>query len=192
MDIEAVRKPVVYLYPEKEQDIHVKVNFKGNITHSYPKYSTEKGWNITAQPDGMLIDKNTGKSYPYLFWEGKSLFRYTLNEGFVVERNQTVDFLDEKLEEMGLNRREATDFITYWMPHLEQNKYNLIHFSTDEYTGNAPMEITPAPESLIRIFMVYKPLDAPIEIPKQQLTKVERKGFTVVEWGGKKAENVLN
>ncbi len=31
---------------------------------------------------------------------------------------------------------------------------------------------------------VIMPLDEPIEIPEQELTPMERTGFTVVEWGG--------
>lgn len=192
MDIESVRKPIIYLYPEQEQDINVQVHFNGTLTHTYPKYPSSTGWNIKAQPDGMLTDNTTGKAYSYLFWEGISPFKYSLDEGFVVKGEDIANFLDEKLEVLGLNRREATDFITYWLPELEKNTFNLIHFSTDEYSENAPLEITPTPETLIRVFMVYKPLEAEINIPAQQLTKATRKGYTVVEWGGKRAKQVLN
>lgn len=186
LNIDAVRKPIIYLYPEQAQDINVKVLFKGDLTHTYPKYPKE-GWSVHATPDGMLTDKKSGKQYSYLFWEGESDFQYTLDKGFIVKSDDVANFLDDKLAILGLNRKEATDFITYWLPELEKNPYNLIHFSTDEYAENAPLEITPAPESLIRVFMVYRPLDAPTDIPEQSLEKAARKGYTVVEWGGKKA-----
>lgn len=192
IDVNAVRKPIIYLYPEQTQDINVKVAFKGAFTHTYPKYNEQTGWNVQAQPDGMLLDKATGKSYSYLFWEGESDFKYNLNEGFVIAGTETADFLDNQLAHLGLNRREATDFITYWLPELEKNPYNLIHFSTNEYTQNAPLNITPTPETLIRVFMVYQPLNAPIDIPQQELSAVKRKGYTVVEWGGKKASMPQN
>ena len=32
--------------------------------------------------------------------------------------------------------------------------------------------------------MDFKGLDEPIKVKEQQLTKVERNGFTIVEWGG--------
>lgn len=192
MDVETVRKPVIYLYPTQEQVINVKVDFKGKLTHTYPKYNPSTGWNVQAQPDGMLTDLANGKSYSYLFWEGESAYEYNLNEGFVVKSEETADFLDEKLELLGLNRKEATDFVSYWLPELEKNPYNLIHFSTKEYSQNAPLQITPTPETLIRIFMVYKPLDELMEIPTQKLVKANRKGYTIVEWGGKKASNWLN
>lgn len=192
IDPNAVRKPVIYLYPETAQDINVKVHFEGDLTHTYPKYNASTGWNVTASPDGMLTDHKSGKAFSYLFWEGQSSFQYTLNEGFVVAGENIADFLDDKLALMGLNRREATDFVSYWLPELEKNAFNLIHFATEEYTQNAALEITPAPETLIRVFMVYKPLENSIDIPAQQLQKRSRKGYTVVEWGGKQASQYLN
>jgi len=32
--------------------------------------------------------------------------------------------------------------------------------------------------------MVYKAVDSPVEILRQQLGHFERKGFSVLEWGG--------
>jgi len=37
---------------------------------------------------------------------------------------------------------------------------------------------------MIRIFLTIKKLDRPINIKEQKLLSVERKGFTVIEWGG--------
>ena len=47
-----------------------------------------------------------------------------------------------------------------------------------------PLEITPSPDTIIRVLMEYKVIDNNISINEQVLTKAERKGFTVVEWGG--------
>lgn len=192
IDLNAVRKPVIYLYPTKTQATNVKVHFKGELTHTYPKYPAATGWNVTAEPNGMLTDHASGKQFSYLFWEGNSDFQYTLDKGFVVKGEYSADFLDEQLAIMGLNRKEATDFVSYWLPELEKNPYNLIHFSTTEYQQNAPLEITPAPETLIRVFMVYRPLQSPIKIAAQSIKPIQRQGYTVVEWGGKKATNFIN
>lgn len=54
----------------------------------------------------------------------------------------------------------------------------------DEINKNMPLEITPNPNTVIRVLMTYKGLDKPIKIKEQNLTTVERNGFTVVEWGG--------
>ncbi|MBQ3947251.1 MAG: hypothetical protein II656_01920 [Ruminococcus sp.] len=67
---------------------------------------------------------------------------------------------------------------------MEHNKYNLISFQGEAYTNSAKLDITPAPDSICRIFMTYVPLEAPVDIETQPLESFERKGFTVVEWGG--------
>ena len=47
-----------------------------------------------------------------------------------------------------------------------------------------PIEITPSPNTMIRIQMDYKPLKEIINIKEQRLEKTKREGFTMVEWGG--------
>ena len=49
------------------------------------------------------------------------------------------------------------------------------------------MEITPVPDSILRVHMVFKRIEEPVEIREQTLKPFTRKGFTVVEWGGSRA-----
>lgn len=67
---------------------------------------------------------------------------------------------------------------------MNKNKYNLISFKEKEYTDLAKLNISPSPDSILRVFMVFKPLDNEIEVQKQELETFNREGFTVVEWGG--------
>ena len=67
---------------------------------------------------------------------------------------------------------------------MQDNEYNVISFNTDAYVGNSSLEITPAPDSLLRVFMTYYSSDTPIEIEPQEFDDFERNGFTVIEWGG--------
>ena len=179
----AATKPIIYLYPEKKMDITVKLGNLKDVTTIYPKYNN--GWNVTAYPSGKLIDKNTGRSLYSLYWEGKNFPIKDVTEGFVVKGEDTIDFLEEKLEILGLNEREAEEFIIYWLPQMEHNKYNFIRFADkDEIDKYMPLEITPKPDTVIRILMEFKPLDKKIEVKEQKLTKIERIGYTAVEWGG--------
>lgn len=178
----APEKPVIYLYPEEETEVSVKLDFDGELTSTYPAY--ENGWNVIAQPDGTLTDPETGREYYCLFWEGISYADYDLSKGFVVAGEDTESFLEDALKKLGLTHKEANEFIIYWLPRMEDNAYNLISFQGAAYTESAVLTIDPAPDTLLRVFMVFKPLDAPVEIPAQELTAPERKGFTAVEWGG--------
>jgi hypothetical protein len=72
----------------------------------------------------------------------------------------------------------------YWYPKLQEYPYVQITFAGEDYSQGAPLKITPKPDSFLRVFMVAKPLDVPIQIEPQTLEKFERKGFSVVEWGG--------
>ncbi len=180
-DPNAAYKPVIYLYPEGETDVSVKLILDGKLTCTYPAYNT--GWNVTATPDGTLTDAK-GQTYNYLYWEGETNTRWDMTEGFCVKGEDTAAFLEKALAKLGLNRREANEFIVYWLPLMEQNTYNIISFQTDSYTDAAQLQIDPAPDTLIRVFMAWKAADAFVDLPEQELIAPERTGFTVVEWGG--------
>ena len=177
-------KPVIYLYPETETDVHVELDFNGELTCTYPAY--ENGWNVTATPDGTLTDE-TGREYYALYWEGVTDTAFDLSAGFCVAGNDTAAFLEEKLAALGLTDREANEFIMYWLPKMQENAYNLVSFQFETYTETAELTVSPEPDTVIRVYMVYKPLDKDIEIPEQILPETPaRNGFTVVEWGGTK------
>jgi hypothetical protein len=93
--------------------------------------------------------------------------------------------LEEKLAELGLTEREADEFIVYWLPKLEANKYNYIRFDANEVLDKyMKLNVSPKPDTVIRIAMNYKALDAPIDVVEQKIETPARNGFTVVEWGG--------
>lgn len=174
-------KPVIYLYPEEEIEVSVKLDFNGNLLFTYPKYND--GWKVRALPDGTLFDEN-GNEYSYLFWEGVSNVEYDMSEGFVIKGEDTAEFLRKTLAEMGLTPREYNEFIVYWLPRMQNNPYNLITFQDKAYTDNAVLDINPSPDSILRVFMAFKALEEPIEIQEPEIVPFERKGFCVVEWGG--------
>ena len=175
-------KPVIYLYPEEQADVCVQLTLDGKLTSSYPSYSD--AWNVTAYPDGTLTDKVSGREYYCLYWEGELNTEYDFSVGTVVRGEDTAEFLEDALKKLGLTEREANEFIIYWLPQMEANKYNLISFQSDAYTDAAVLNITPTPDTVIRVFMAWKELDAPIEVTPQEFTAPDRIGFTVVEWGG--------
>ncbi len=183
-EMDGMAKPIIYFYPEDTTELVVKLKLDGHLTHSYPKYKDQ--WTVTAHPDGTLIDEN-GQEYYALYWEGENSHPFTLNEGNVVRGENTVAFLESSLKTLGLNRREANEFIMYWLPRMENNAFNLIHFSTNEYEEMAQLDIEPKPETLIRVMMVFEPLKTAVTIQEQNLDALSktRNGFTVVEWGGK-------
>lgn len=61
---------------------------------------------------------------------------------------------------------------------------SLYNVAGDEYENKAKLLITPKPDSILRVILVFKPLKKYIEIEPQELKPFTREGFTVVEWGG--------
>ncbi|MDO5481092.1 MAG: hypothetical protein Q4F60_01975, partial [Candidatus Saccharibacteria bacterium] len=178
-------KPIIYLYPEKETEVSVRLGAPEKLTSSYPKYAD--GWNVIAYPDGTLIDKSTGNKLYSLYWEGQDSTRdFNRTTGFIVRGTDTIKFLEEKLDILGLNYKEREEFIVYWLPKLEANKYNYIYFETkEEIDTEMPLDFSVQPDTIIRIRMAFEGLDEYKEVEEQSLTPApERKGFTVVEWGG--------
>ena len=180
-EVDANEKPVIYLYPETETRVTVKLDLSGELTCAYPAY--DGGWVVTAAPDGTLTDEH-GQTYNYLYWEGEGTEAYDFSKGFCVAGSDTAAFLEDALDRLGLTRREANEFLVYWLPRMQDNPYNLIAFQQEAYTESAKLTVSPQPDSVLRVFMAWKPLARPVDVPAQILPGFERRGFTLVEWGG--------
>ena len=178
-------KPIIYLYPEAPTLCSVKVTLNGELTCTYPAHG-EHGWqDFTAYPDGTLVFPD-GKEYYALYWEGIQHADWDFSKGFCVRGEDTAAFLEWALEAQGLTAREAGEFIIYWLPLMQDNAYNVISFQTTAYTDGALLDIEPAPDSLLRVFMAYYATDTAVDIEPQTFEGFDRHGFTVVEWGGSK------
>ncbi len=176
-------KPVIYLYPTEDTLCSVSMELNGRFTCTYPDYGTEGWQNFVASPDGTLTFPD-GKEYYCLYWEGVTEKALDLSRGACVRGEDTAAYLEWALAEMGLTAREANEFIIYWLPQLQENAYNLISFQGKAYTDAAKLNVTPAPDSVLRVYMVAKPLSEPIDVEPQEFEPFVREGFTVVEWGG--------
>lgn len=175
-------KPILYLYPEKETTVTVTFDKPNNLTTTYPKY--KDSWVVTAHPNGDLYDKNN-KYYYGLYWEENLNHRVNFNEGFYVESDDAIEFLESKLSYIGLNDKERNEFIMYWLPILERNGKNLVYFElTKERDSYSKLNITPKVDSILRLAIHVKKVNNKVNIKEQKLTTFNRVGFTAVEWGG--------
>lgn len=178
-----LKKPIIYLYPTATTSISVQLQKPENFTTTYPLYGD--GWRVTAQPDGKLSDAS-GKQYYALYWEGKDTSPHDFSTGFYVTKDTAAHVLEKQLTKIGLNSRERNEFMIYWLPVLRDIGQSVIHFRlTDELQSQNKLTISPAPDSLLRVAMDIKPVRRPVVLPAQKLDSFERKGFAVVEWGGR-------
>ena len=188
------KKPVLYLYPSTTTDLSVSLDYKGTLTYTYPTPQTQADgrvtWQVTASPNGDITDA-TGRYYPSLFWEGEEPTAFAQDEGFIVDADAATGFLEETLSVLGLDQREAAEFITFWGPRIAERGRALVTFATDEYARRAVYRFTDTssgaeivPETFIRVYVVIGEVPQ-TPVPEQELAPAPaRTGFTAVEWGG--------
>jgi hypothetical protein len=181
------KKPVIYLYPEQETDISVRLELPGELTYTYPAY--EDGWDIQASPDGTL--KHNGNEYNYLFWESTqnlSTNAVDFTKGAFVEGENLTSFLEVSLTQFGFTSKEMADFITYWAPIMKDNPNLYICFVYNEACDAfAELSVTPQPHVLARFYMLWMPIEKgafPVSVEPLEIPTIDRSGFVVLEWGG--------
>lgn len=169
-----------YFYPEEAADITVRLERAEDLNWAYPAYG--EGWRFTAHPDGTLTEG--GRTFYSLYREENGKTGWPMEEGFCVAGDETAAFLEDAAGQLGLTPRETQDLILRFGPQMADNRWNLICFHV---VGMEP-DITPAPDAAIRIVMIWKSLEEPVEIDPQVLTAPRRPGFTAVELGGGRIE----
>jgi hypothetical protein len=173
-------KPNIYLYPETETDLSVKLDLVkgGEIVVSIPDYGD--GWNVKVTPDGMIDDK-----YEFLFYESFTPDFYQYSSGWTVDAQEFEVFFTENLKQYGFQGREIKDFIDWWIPRLEKTGCFFVHPQLDDIISKTiKLNISQTPDSVQRLFYVLrKAPGCDAEIKDVPIKPFERKGFTVMEWG---------
>lgn len=174
-------KPVIYLYPTKTTTVHVSV--AADVTTSDPAYNG--GWTVTASPWGKLTDN--GSTYSSLYWEGYGVNGFPpITEGTVVSRAQVQQLLSSQAHALGLNATEDSAFVAFWSAKIPATPYVEVSWLTTAPLSRVlPLTVTPAPTTVIRVFVVMHGETTDVAVPPEILpAPPQRRGFTLVEWGG--------
>ncbi len=177
-------KPVIYLYPEKETDLHVEVKPNVGFTKTIPQY--KDGWDVTAYPDGTIIEQSSKEKFDYLYWTGWVDGYPLIEKGWVVKQKDLPAFFDVYLPKLGLIGKEIEDFKEYWEEDMKEAPYYAVAFVDQAVIDElSPLTLDVTPDKVIRVLMTAMPLDRPIKLDTPYLPETPvRHGFTVVEWGG--------
>ncbi len=173
-----IKKPAVYLYPQKASKIKVKLDLKGHITQAEPDYLS--GWEVTVQPCGLIDNR-----YDYLFYEARLTRLQLPSEGWVVKFPRLESWFDQTLPLLGLREKEIMQFKEYWLKELPPADYYEIRLLSDDFLKeNMDLIIDPKPDTIIRLDFYFRAHDHQIKLEKPIVKTPQRQGFTVVEWGG--------
>lgn len=178
-----IEKPNIYLYPIEDTEITVTFAESDRVTVSEPEYSD--GWTVKAQPDGTLTNLADGNSHGFLYYEAELYGDYyQYSEGFAIPKEGRDAVFREILTQYGLNETEIRDFTEYWTERLDPDKdYVAYPQFNDTVDAVMPIEITPEPDSILRLWFIFKE-DVAQEYTAPEITTFEREGYSVVEWGG--------
>ena len=176
-------KPNIYLYPTEEADVEVRFKNPELLTTVIPEY--KDSWQATAQPDGSLtVD---GEEYGFLFYESDTSVQYMQrNEGWIIKPETRERQLSEIAAQYAFNKQETEDFVTFWCARLENDiSYIMYPQHTETIDALMPVDISPAPNSIFRVWFLFDPITGDIVSPPEpRPNPIERAGFTVTEWGG--------
>lgn len=175
-----VYKPNIYLYPPEDTAVSVQFTLPDLLTKTIPDYGN--GWTATASPDGKLTAD--GQEYGFLFYESETYPHYwQTEEGFVIPAENREETFRSILTGYGLNETEITDFCEFWCEKLDSDKaYAMYPQLTEAVDSAMPAEITPAPDTVLRLWFAFSPDEVPERTASAEA--VQRTGFTVIEWGG--------
>ena len=109
---------------------------------------------------------------------------FQTEEGFLVPADKRDEVFRRVLTDYGFNEQETADFIEYWSDYLTSGEgYVMYPMLTDGVDAAMPVSFSVKPDSITRIWFGFAQYDSG-DIKKPMITPIERKGFTVVEWGG--------
>lgn len=178
-------EPLIYLYPEQKTNINVALSPNISLTESAPLY--KNGWNVIADPTGLITDPKTNLFYHHLYWEGNVAGKINPVSDEVIAQKNIHSYFEKSLKILGLNSQETKDFEQYWEPKLSNSSYyRIIFYDAKELNNQIPLYIKPKPDTQIRILMDNYPLTGyqASERPLGSYSAANRSGFTLVEWGG--------
>ena len=173
-----IKKPALYLYPETDMGVDVNLHLTGDLVVDIPDYND--GWNVFVTKEGLINNE-----YDYLFYEA-TLKKISLpDEGWIVRSDNLESWFKKTLPELGLNEKETSQFMEYWLEELDEDSYYEVKLFSQEFLDeNLGLEIIPQPDTIIRLNFYFKPVDKQIELSPPIIDTPDRIGFTVVEWGG--------
>ena len=175
-----VEKPAVYIYPDLPGRFQVSLEFGAGIrlTASEPEYGD--GWEVAVDSAGRIDG-----TWDYLFYEIAMRGAPRIPVGWCLPWAELMAGIESIITDLGLDAAEKEDFLTYWrsrLPHREFYEINPVMGEDLEHW--VKLKVDPAPDATLRFWLFFRGSDKAVALPEPVIPVFERKGTTVVEWGG--------
>lgn len=206
-----IKKPAIYLYADNLPTmVKVRLDYFVLTKNTVPqKYLNT--WKVIAHKDGHLTDLQPEKTncstlpttfgfeyaqtacrannYPYIYWDGDKFTKKVPKKllGWSVKKENIENFLNEKADELAMNKNEKTEFVRYWsdvISNYPATDFRIYFLQNEEVDNWIKLDVTPKPDSWNRIEVVFTPIQPNTKSTPYTLKKIQRKGLTMVEWGG--------
>lgn len=174
-----VYKPNIYLYPTKETNLCLEIDFPlgGEVTESIPEYSD--GWCFHVLPDGTIDNE-----YTYLFYESSQPDIFQYQKGWCVSKDHLMGFFENNMQQYNFLQPEINDFTEYWIPRLTEYNYYLIYPQTNEIIDKVIcFNFSAQPDNLGRLFYAISGTNKQTTLPEPETKVFLRDNFFVMEWG---------
>lgn len=170
----------LYLYGEKGTSVSVKVGTA--ISNSNAPYTPIAGYSGTLLGDGGIeIDNINYSSLDFDYNLGTNYLAPT--RGYIVERAEFDKKLSAYAKNLGMNKKETSDFIQYVKTETKAEKIFISHFSNATSKKLLPLYFTPEPDSYTNI--VFYINDSGVisnnKPTEPNFEKIERNGFAALE-----------
>jgi len=173
-------KPNIYIYPESEIDLNVRLTFPngGRVIVSEPLYNG--GWSTHVTEEGLIDNKFT-----FLFYECKTPDFCQYDEGWIVEKPELASFFENELQTLKFNEVEIQDFLDHWLPLLKEHNQYIIYPQYSEILEQmVTIDCDIEPDIINRIWYVVREYDGDEQAPRTPDSEVfSREGFYIMEWG---------
>ena len=183
--------PSIYVYDNASR--HISINFPKavKVSYSYPSIN-DQSWTFETAPAGKIHISNQIFDRLYYEFDKKDaleLLKKKLNSkvGFSIPMDTIEDFLKNSFApQYGLAQQETYDLIQEIQREstLFTKKYLVLRIIPeallDEYL---PINISPRPDTFLRLHVFIDQTDTPQILIKPQSTSLQRKGLTVIETG---------
>lgn len=184
-----VYKPNIYIYSSKDMTVNVKLSSYDRITESIPLYDKYNGW------DANIFNGSISGINDYLFYEALVPDEgFQKEKGWVINRSENGSIggdslkkdLSRILDLYRFNTKEKKDFLKFWCNMLDSKTgYAVFPQDTTIVDKIMPVDISPSPGKIFRIWFYFSPLYGKVGITApDNIESIQRSDYTVVEWGG--------